>query len=167
MAKRDLTFEEFYSQYRGIVYGYLFKRLSSASDAEDLTADVFLACYKAFGGYDPERASISTWLFVIVNNRLKNFYRDRKPQVDADNVAEEAWGVQGDSIMLRSMALHETRKQVAEALKHLPERERQVVVCKYFNEMTAAQIADQMGLTESNVRTILHRSLKELQRYVR
>lgn len=146
-----------------MVYGYLRKRLGNDQDAEDLTADVFLSCYKALDSYDPAKASVKTWLFVIVNNRLKNFWRSKKPQADAERVAEEDWGVQGPSIMLRSMMLEETRAQIAEALKQLPEQQRRVVVLKYFKGLSAAQIGEQLQMSEGNVRVVLHRTLQKMR----
>ncbi len=167
MKTDNPTFNSFYSQHYHLVYGYVRKHVGNDQDAEDLTADIFLACYKALDSYDPARASVRTWLFVIVNNRLKNFYRDKKPRVNNENVAEEDWGVQGPSIMMRSMALQDSRRQIAEALKSLPEQHRQIVVDKFFNELSTAQIAEKMQLSEGNVRVILHRSLKEMKRFVR
>ena len=160
------TFNSFYGQYYHLVYGYLRKQTGNSQDAEDLAADVFLSCYKALDSYDPEKASVTTWLFVIVNNRLKNYWRGKRPRARASRVAEEDWGVQGPSIMLRSMMLEDTRKQIAGALEHLDERQRQIVVCKFFQQMTAAEIAEKMEMSESNVRVTLHRALKEMRRYV-
>ena len=70
------AFEEVYNRYYLSVYLYLFKRIRHQQDAEDLANDVFLACYKNFGSYDPAKASMITWIFVIASNRLKNYYRD-------------------------------------------------------------------------------------------
>ena len=46
--------------------------------------DVFTACYKNYSNYDPQKASLGTWVYTVANNRLKNYYRDRKELAQLD-----------------------------------------------------------------------------------
>ena len=61
--------------YDGRVYKYAYSLLLNREDAEDVTADTFLAAYANFDRYDPERASIATWLTRIAHNRAVNLIR--------------------------------------------------------------------------------------------
>ena len=61
------------------------------------------------------------------------------------------------------MEMEEERQLLANILKALPERQRQIVILKYFEDMTSGQIADRLGMTESNVRVQLFRAMKKMQ----
>ena len=78
------NFDDFYKEYYNQVYWYIYKKINHIENAQDLAGDVFCSCYKNFNNYDPQKSSITTWLYVIVNNRLKNYYRDRKITVPLD-----------------------------------------------------------------------------------
>jgi DNA-directed RNA polymerase specialized sigma24 family protein len=54
------------------------KRIGVTEDAKDLTGEVFLAGFKSYEKYDSTKSSLASWLYVITNNRLKNYYRDKK-----------------------------------------------------------------------------------------
>lgn len=69
------SFESFYAQYAQQVHRYLYRKIGNVQDAEDLTADIFEYCYRQFNTFDPQKASIKTWLYVIVNSRYKNYLR--------------------------------------------------------------------------------------------
>ena len=81
------SFEDFYLENYGKVYRYIRKRIHIAEETEDLTQTVFEYCYKSYELFDPVKSSISTWLYLIVNSRLKNYYRGRKESDDIGNYA--------------------------------------------------------------------------------
>ena len=69
----------------------------------------------------------------------------------------------GDAPLEQAMEMEEERQLLANILKALPERQRQIVILKYFEDMTSGQIADRLGMTESNVRVQLFRAMKKMQ----
>ena len=82
----DIQFENLYKQYKNRIIAYISKRISSQEDAEELTGDIFLNLYKNRGSYEKEKSSMETWIFAITNNRLKNYYRDRKDEILTNSV---------------------------------------------------------------------------------
>ena len=84
MALEKLTFEEYYNKYYSQAYGYIYKKIADSFLAEDFAMEAFVACYQKFDEFDPEIASFQTWLYVIINNKLKNYYRDRKQTENID-----------------------------------------------------------------------------------
>ncbi len=76
MTKEE-KFAEIYSQYHDNIYFFILSRISNTHVAEDLTNDVFVAAYRNFESYDSNISFISTWLYAIASNRLKNFYKSR------------------------------------------------------------------------------------------
>jgi RNA polymerase sigma-70 factor (ECF subfamily) len=144
---------------------FFIKRLGSKEICEDLTSEVFYSCYKNFNKYDPAKASLSTWIFVIANNKLKNYYRDKKESVSIDDCAI-VYDVLYDkpdldgAIYLTQMKIHLTA-----ALGLLSQREQTVVELRYFSELTSDKIAEEIGTTAINARVLLTRALKKLAKY--
>jgi len=159
-----MNFDDFYAEQRERVYWYIFKKINNEEEAHDLTEDVFVACYKHFDRYDSEKSSISTWLFVIVNNRLKNYYRDRKQNVSLDEQTDERYiGVGGG--MEQAVELEDYRNMLADAIAELPEKYQLIIILKYFGEKHSDDIAKIVGMSSVNVRVTLSRALKKINDY--
>ena len=87
-VERDIAFEKLYSEYYMRVFRYVWKKIRNSADAEDLTQTAFIYCYQHYEEYDEQRASFGTWIFLVVNSRIKNYYRDRKETVHMDEVID-------------------------------------------------------------------------------
>lgn len=155
------SFETFYEENYSKVVQYIWKKLGNKQDSEDLAGEVFLYCYSHYEEYDPEKSAITTWLYMIVNSRLKNHYRDTKTYVDLEDVV----GVlQDDSVDLDACVyLEQVKARMAQALQKLPERQRRIVVMSYFEERSSSEIAQIMNMTPVNVRVQLSRALDKLE----
>src|SRR5215204_3200215 len=78
------TFDTVFLAQRDYIYALAYALLHNRQDAEDITQDVFLRAYRAFPQYEPERATIRTWLAHFVVNasnthRRRNFLRNLLP----------------------------------------------------------------------------------------
>ena len=125
--------------------------------------EAFLSCYQKFADFDPEIASFQTWLYVIINNRLKNYYRDRKQTDNIDDYMDLVGSSEDD--MLAAEELKDMRNVLADGLLSLPEKKRQIVILKYFKNKKANEIAQILGMTPVNVRVQLSRALDKLKQY--
>jgi RNA polymerase sigma-70 factor (ECF subfamily) len=137
--KQKPSFEELYYEYYGKINRYIRNKINNKTDADDLTQESFEYCYKAYDSFDPERSSISTWLFLIVNSRIKNYYRDRKVNdniEDYDNLLPSA-----DNDMDRAVYLEELKKAMLMAINKLPEKQRTAVIQKFFLNKSHKEIA--------------------------
>ena len=164
--QKKAAFEKYYHQYYQIVYGHFIKKIQNPAEAEDLTMEIFLKCWEKFDTFDPEKASFGTWLFVIVNNRLKNYYRDKKDFDPIDDL-EQSESAQDsfENDLLQIDYLVSMRKYLAEALDVLPEIQRTIVIAKYYRNKNANEIAIEVGLTSVNVRVHLSRALAKIKKY--
>lgn len=163
--QEEMTFDAFYRKNYLLVYRYIRKKIASAEDAEDLTSVVFTYCFQNWEKYDPSKASLSSWLFMIVNSRLKNYYRDKKSFVDYDSLSFMIGETQ-DSLD-RAMELDGIRRELASALKELPEKQSQLIIYKYFMNLSDHEIADRLMMSAGNVRVTCHRVLKRLSQNMR
>lgn len=161
MLREKPSFDDFYRENYPKVMHYLRARLSDTAAAEDLSSDIFLYCYDRYESYDPEKSSVKNWLFVIVNSRLKNYYRDRRPFASFEDIDELLPGVETD--MERSMYIEQLRDKLHELLHALPERQREVIVSRFYREESYETIARRLQITPQNARVLLSRALDRLE----
>jgi RNA polymerase sigma-70 factor (ECF subfamily) len=140
------------------VFGYLRYRGFDRATAEDLTSATFERAWRARARYRKDRAAVSTWLLAIARNAAVDHLRRSRPVVSLEEAA------------LRDPATPETEalrraesRRLRDLLAALPERERELVALKYGAGATNRAIATITGLGESNVGTILHRTIGALR----
>lgn len=157
-----LTYDEVYKKYYSQILAYFKKHISSEADAEDLTSEVFMYCYRNFDKYDSKKASVSTWIYLVAKSRFCNYLRDRKVNDNIDDYDNLVGGSADD--MDKALYLEETRKQLDSALKALTERQRTIVVLRYFQDKSAEEIAKVLGTNANNVRVQLHKALESMKK---
>lgn len=161
---RMLDLEEIYNAYFSSVYNYVYYKLLNRENTEDIVSQVFEKVLMKLDTFDPEKASVKTWIFRIAENTLIDFYRRRRPTLSIDheesgldNVLYEHFDDQYDQI------IEPERKLVLDALRQLPERERMFIYLKYFENVTNREIAARMEMNENTVSAIMARARKKLK----
>jgi RNA polymerase sigma-70 factor (ECF subfamily) len=155
------TFEERYRQFFPRVFAYIYGRVHNLQLTEDLAADVFERAFQKAGSLRNDEA-FSTWLFTIARNLIISHGRkhSRETVVDPDVLR----AISPSSASVESEVLkREEAAMVADLLRTFPQREQDIVALKFDAELSNAQIAEIMGLSEANVRVILFRTLRKLR----
>ena len=149
--------EALYAQYSGKVMGYIHARVRNRADAEDLCADVFEKIQRKLEGFDPSKASVSTWIFTITRNTVIDHYRRSRPSEELDeNLSDDT---ELDEDLLNSESLSE----LAGALRSLPEEMRDIIVLRYYDGKPLTEIADLMGLSYGAVKLRHQSALNRLR----
>jgi RNA polymerase sigma-70 factor, ECF subfamily len=155
----DLAFERLYRSSRDDVYAYVASLLRDATAAEEVTAAAFERAYRKRNRFDPQRGEPRAWLFGIARNAALDELRRRGRQ--AELTAEPA---DLASVGVEEGAEHsERRLAVSAALEHLQPQERELIALKFFAGLANAEIAQVLGLSESNAGTKLHRAMNKLR----
>lgn len=155
-----IDWEAVYEAQLPHIYNYFLVRTGERALAEDLTALTFEKAWRGRHGYRPERAALSTWLLVIARNVAASHFRGpagRELSLDGVDAVSPATAL--DEAIQRQDDLTRLRRLVAD----LPEREREIVALKYGAGLTNREIARLTGLRESNVGTLLHRTVQRLR----
>jgi RNA polymerase sigma-70 factor (ECF subfamily) len=158
-AKQDKAhFGLLYERYATRVYSYVYYRTGNHHEAEDLTAKVFVQALSHIDGYHHRGIPFSAWLFRIAHNLVANWHRDRsrKPAVGL----EEAEHV---SVKTDAIGAAEDRVEVLKAIAQLPPDRQSLIVLKYVDDLTNAEIAAVFGKSEGAVKALLHRTLRALR----
>ncbi len=159
-AAREAEWEALFEDQLPRVYNFFRYRLGDGPEAEDLTADTFERAWRNRGRYRRDLAGFSTWIFTIARRLAVDHYRARREHLPLEAAAHVAagGGTPEDVYEARSNA-----EWLERLLAELPERERELVALKYGAGFTNREIARLSGLSESNVGTILHRTVQSLR----
>jgi RNA polymerase sigma-70 factor, ECF subfamily len=164
-ADRPSTWERFEALYRSSrddVYAYVSTLLRDRAAAEDVTAMAFERAYRRRRTFDRRRGDERAWVFGIARNAALDELRRRRrlAQLAADpgdTEALEANFPDGGEVTLR-------RTAVRSALAALSGREREIVALKFHAGLSNAEIAQILGVSESNAGTLLYRTLEKLRK---
>ena len=160
-VKTKPPFEQVFERHYSSVLSYVRGKIGNEQDAEDLCSDAFMYCYNQYDTYDPEKSSVSTWLYLVVNSRIKNYYRDHKSHADIDELQNVIPDEGSD--MDRAIYLQQLRNTLAGAIGKLPERQQKIVILHYFHNKSSQEIAEELDMTPGNVRVQLSRALDKLE----
>lgn len=158
MASSRPDFETAYDEHVWQVYGFFAYRVRNRAEAEDLTQQAFERALRAWGRYDPKKASVLTWLLSIARNLLIDHYRAGRGDRERPLADDEDWLGAADPSELVGLS-----PELEAALEQLGDREREIVALRFGGDLSGKQIAEMTGLSLANVQQILSRSLRRLK----
>jgi RNA polymerase sigma factor (sigma-70 family) len=151
-----------YEQFMPKVYRYISFRIRDDHMAEDLTSTVFEKSFNNFDRFNPKKASFSTWIFTIARNTVIDHYRVYKK--DEYLNSEKITNAPADYPSPEDEAIKtENTRRLRVFLARLNKREQEAIILKYSNGMSNREIAEVLNLTETNVGSILCRTIRKLR----
>jgi RNA polymerase sigma-70 factor (ECF subfamily) len=157
MARSNNEFARVYDEHVWRVYGFLAYRVGDRDVVEDLTQATFERALRAWGRFDPRKASEATWLLTIARNLLIDHHRRNRSDATAEIDERLLPRVSGPEEESGDFA------ELFEALATLNERDREVVELRFGGDLSGPEIAAATGLSLANVQQILSRSLRRLR----
>jgi RNA polymerase sigma-70 factor (ECF subfamily) len=147
-------FEALYQRLLPRIYGYVASLLRDSAAAEDVTALAFERAYRRWRSYRPARGSAESWLFGIARNaaldELRRRARRSAVEIEVADLEPESWR-------------HVEEGVRRAAVRALAPRERELVALKFAGELSNAEIARVLGISESNAGTRLYRTIEKLR----
>ena len=156
-----VTQEEIYKEYHNKVYGYFISHTGNPEDSEDLTADVFVKAFKALDGFDPEKASVSTWIYTIARNLYIDFLRKKRDITELPEELEAEDNIEGKIVSEEQLSM------LTEALKVLPQEQREIIILHYYSNKPLTEITFLTGLSYSAVKTRHQKALETLRKHMK
>ncbi|MBX3047280.1 MAG: RNA polymerase sigma factor [Anaerolineales bacterium] len=158
-AQQDLAaFDALYTAYAPRVFGYLYSRVRVHSEAEELTAQTFLAALEQLPRYK-HKGHFAAWLFAIARNKAVNTFRSR-PMEDLDAARQIAQ----DTDVLLDVAQSEQLDALRTHIAALPDDQAELLQLRFVADLSFADIAELLGRTEGAVKKSVYRCLDRLQR---
>lgn len=149
--------EQLYRDYRDKVCGYIRSKLGSVQDAEDLTDDVFVKIFEKLDTFDESKAALSTWIYTITRNTLTDYFRTRRT---FDEIPET---LADDTRLEERLLSAETLDALADALQALDERQRDIILLRFYFGKTLRQIAAQMGISYGYIKVLQNKAFARLR----
>lgn len=135
------------------------RRIVGAAEAEDVAQDVFLKVWTARGQWAPGQAAFRTWLYRVAVNRCIDRVRRARP-ASIDEVPEIADDAPGP---LAECERREDGSRLRAAMEHLSDQQRTAITLYYHESLTAAEVAEIMGLRLNAVESLLKRGRQKLR----
>lgn len=158
----DNSFADTYREYYPRLFAYIYARVGRVHQTEDLVSDVFEKAYSKMDSLRNKDA-FTTWLFTIARNVIVSNARksSRETIVDPDVMREMS---PATASVESEILQREEWEGIAKAVCGFPQREQDIISLKFDAELSNAQIAEIMGLTEPNVRVIVFRTIRRLKK---
>jgi RNA polymerase sigma-70 factor, ECF subfamily len=160
------AFGMLYERYLTPIYRYCFFRVANPLEAEDLTEQTFLKAWESLRSprnHKPIR-SFRAWVYRIAHNTVIDHHRTSKPSEPIEHQ-----GVGADTKPNPEIAVQtrETGNSLARAISGLEPTYQQVIVCRFVNQLSHAETAETLGLSENHIRILQFRALKKLAAILR
>jgi RNA polymerase sigma-70 factor, ECF subfamily len=161
--------EQLYDLYADRLYRYLLARVGNCDIAADLTTELFLRVIRSIGAFrlnrDRPAATVSGWLYRIAANLAGEHHRAHGQALWVD-LDEGRASSAADADPEASAERREDLAQLAQAVARLNEEQRLVITGKFVENMSNAEIASWLGKTEGAVKSLQHRALRSLARFM-
>src|SRR5918994_7886081 len=151
---------ELYDRFNRVAYGLALRIVRDPALAEDAVQEGFLAVWRSAARFVAERAKASTWILTLVHRRAVDLVRreqprraeplESAPQQAGEDTEEEAW------LRLR-------RARVQEALKRLPDKQREALELAYYGGFTQSELADRLGEPLGTIKSRMFTGLARLR----
>lgn len=158
-GRRDI-FEKIYNEKFDDIYRYVSHRLPNQWDAEDITADIFIALYYSLDSVDLQK--INNYLFGIARHKVLSFLRHTyrlKVSVDLNEEFEDFQEEPPNTRTPRDPKIGVLNKLISQ----LSEREKLILELKYHRNLTFSDIGKELNITRNNVKVMHHRLIKKLR----
>jgi len=156
-----LDWEAIYWEQMPRIFNFFRYRLGDEELCKDLTSTTFTKAWRARHQYRHDLGAFEAWLFTIARNVANDYLRrsQRRKEVSLDAIRSVA----GDNSVEGEAQKRREFERLHALLKTLPAREQEIVALKYGAGMTNRAISSAIGLSESNIGTILHRVVHKLR----
>jgi RNA polymerase sigma-70 factor (ECF subfamily) len=158
--KRDeAAFVALFRHFAPRVKAFLMRSGTDAALAEECVQEVMATVWNKAGQFDPTRASVATWVFTIARNKKIDVLRkQRRPEPE-----DLPWGPEQEPDQADVMAMQQDSERLAEAIRQLPEKQRNLIERAYFGDLTHSEIAAETGLPLGTIKSRIRLALERLR----
>lgn len=148
-----------YEAYSHAIFQYVSYRVDGSMLAEDITAEVFLRMVRGLPDYEERGLPFGAWLFRIAANLVHEYHRRRR-KVTFTALSDLERHDSTDPI--ERLSRQEERERLRQALSTLPRDQQDVLILRFMQNLSHADVAAILGKSELAIRSIQHRALKAL-----
>jgi RNA polymerase sigma-70 factor (ECF subfamily) len=152
-----------YDRYIDQIYRYVYARVASRDDAEDMTEEVFLKTWESLVNSRPTITNFQAWLYRTAHNLVIDHYRTHKATHSLDQVP----ALNDDKPLPERAVLDQLdNTRLVRAIQNLEPNLQQVIICRFINGLSHAETAQVLDTNENNTRIMQYRALKKLRKFL-
>ena len=160
---QQIDWDSIYTSELPKIYNFFIYKIGDRDAAQDLTGITIERAWRIRHRYRSGVASLSTWLFGIAKNVLKEYFKkNRKGEKIIESIIQNEKMQPGTDVE-KKFEHQQEQDHLRNMIKNLPEREQYLISLKYGAGLTNREIAKVAKLSESNVGSILHRTVTALR----
>jgi RNA polymerase sigma-70 factor (ECF subfamily) len=156
------AFGQLYERYIDRIFNYVYYRTGNLHDAEDLTARVFQRAMNHIKNYTDRGVPFSAWLYRIAHNLVANWHRDRSRRQEIPINDVPILPSKGDHPE-RNLVFSQEQDALLRLIRRLPSERQSLLILKFVENMSNAEIGAIMGRSEGAVKSLYHRTLLALR----
>jgi RNA polymerase sigma-70 factor (ECF subfamily) len=160
---QTLNDRELFELYKEQVYHFCYYYMKNQADAEDITQEVFV---KVILADKSKVTNMKAWILRIASNECNSVLRRRKNGILKEIRNFVLSKSDNRNPVEQQLTTEETKQEMAEVYKQLPDKIRTVIVLRYINELSIAEIAKTINIPEGTVKSRIHKGLKLLNKLV-
>lgn len=155
------AFRILFSHFAPRIKAYLMRNGADAGTAEEVMQETMVNVWRKADQFDPSRASAATWIFTIARNRrIDRLRRERRPEFDPD---DPAFIPDTEPDAYESLSLSRDGERLRRAVASLPEEQRRVLELAFFEEMSHAQVAEELDIPLGTVKSRIRLAFGKLR----
>lgn len=152
---------EVYDQYAEPIYRYLYRLLGDATEAEDVTSEVFVRFLKTLGTRRAPRERLGGWLYRVAHNlAMDHLRRQRKRQ---SMPPEESVASDSEPLSV-AMVARDNRMRLRSCVQRLTSEQQQVILLRFGEGLKLAEVAELMDKSLGAVKILQHRAIRRLRK---
>ncbi|MBI5254581.1 sigma-70 family RNA polymerase sigma factor [Candidatus Falkowbacteria bacterium] len=156
------AFAALYDMYAEKIFRFVRFKIDSREEAEDITSEVFLKVWNFL--LEHQETGVRTFsglVYRIARNSVIDFYRERSRRRECK--LDEEMPIIAEDKNYRRIEADQELQALLEKIKQLKQEYQEVILLKYVDELSVAEIAEILGKSSVGVRVTLHRAGKKLQ----
>ncbi|MDD2907758.1 MAG: RNA polymerase sigma factor [Candidatus Gracilibacteria bacterium] len=150
-------FGEIYDRYIDKIYNFVYLKTTNKEVAEDIVSDVFMSALNNINSFRVEEgSSVKAWLYKIAYNKVIDFYRTNKENLDIGDYLE----MSVNSDFAQDLDNKDKLKEVFGYLKTIKKEHRDILIYRIWDDLSYKEISEITGLSVDNCKKIVSRTLK-------
>ncbi len=152
---------ELYDRYGRTAYGLALRVLRDQALAEDAVQEAFLTVWRTASRFMPEKGRASTWILTLVHRRAVDAVRrEQRRRADSLELATEPSSVEG---VEEDAWLRLQRERVQEALRRLPDAQREALELAYYGGFSQSELAERLGQPLGTIKSRMFAGLARMR----
>jgi RNA polymerase sigma-70 factor (ECF subfamily) len=166
VSQHEQEFQAFYEKNLLFVYRYIYSKIGCREEAEDLTSQVFMKALKNID-YQRDQHSLQKWLMQVMRTTIADYWRMhyQLSSHSLEQLLDAGWEGPADhhnpAPQTPTPTSLDPSQHVQHLLQALPEKQREVLSCRFLLNLSIKETAQCLGLTETNVKVLQFRALKQ------